>query len=492
MVMTYTVNFDSWLPDKVSLYDYQTAGVAYALYATAGGKGAWIADEQGLGKTMQAIVAAKVRGCKKIGIFVKASLKAVWVRELERCAPEWNVQVLTGKRPYEATAEVCIIQFDLLHTWADALVAEQFDCLIIDESHYVKDTKAQRTRAALKVAADVRSRRGMLLLLTGTPLLNRPVELVPQLMMMGRLQDVSPPPRYGTSERDWEYAFKNTYCFSEQNSYGTKYNGARWTDLLNTRMRNSCFVRRLRRDVLDMADAHRVATPLSLNGALDRYWDLEKHFVSKKPESYWLELLGALRKEVGRAKVAGAVDWVKDFLEETEEDGKKVVVWTWHVAVGDSIAKAFPGCANMREFRSGSPEFMAEMDRFNTDPECRVIVCSLNAHREGLTLVGNGHNVTDTLFCEQPWHPGAVSQAEDRISRIGQLAQERFTTTLQVPGTVDEWLANLIAEKWETFKGAIDGTVVEAQSDNMQAIVAAQLRDSVLAKVGPNPEIGRV
>src|SRR5205809_328796 len=99
---TVTVNFDSWLPEGETLFDYQHVGVAYALMQCADGKGSFIADEQGLGKTRQAITTALVRGSRKILVICKASLKANWQREIKRCAPEWETQILAGNRPYEA------------------------------------------------------------------------------------------------------------------------------------------------------------------------------------------------------------------------------------------------------------------------------------------------------------------------------------------------------------------------------------------------------
>jgi len=115
-----------------------------------------------------------------------------------------------------------------------------------------------------------------------------------------------------------------------------------------------------------------------------------------------------------------------------------------------------------------------------------VLVCSLKAHQAGHTLVGNGHNVTDCLFLEQPWHPGAVSQAEDRINRIGQNAEAIFAHTLLVPGTIDTWLSDLISAKWSTFKAAADGSIPEWEEQDIMAALAAKLEAHLRAKYGDN------
>ena len=126
-------------------------------------------------------------------------------------------------------------------------------------------------------------------------------------------------------------------------------------------------------------------------------------------------------------------------------------------------------------YLKGAKDIEAAKADFNQG-ETQVIVCSLQAHREGHTLVGDGHNVTDCLFVEQPWHPGAVSQAEDRINRIGQKAEAVFAHTLVVEDTVDGWLVNLIAQKWETFKAAADGTVPEGEEMDIQNILLGLLK----------------
>lgn len=491
MLAPMTVNFDQWLPEGQTLYDYQHVGVAAALLNTADGLGTWIADEQGLGKTRQAIVTAKVRGCRNIVVVCKSSLKANWQREFDICAPEWDTQILQGSRPYEAIARVKIISFDLLATWADALIEEQPDCLIIDESHYVKSvgtakTPVKRTLAALKVGEYVRNRQGLVLLLSGTPLLNRPVELVTQLQLIGRLQQVSPRPRYGDTDRDWEFAFKHTFCDGKKNSYGKwEFKGASQTKLLNTRLRSCCFIRRLRNEVLDMQDTHRVHTPLSLNGGLDAYHRIEDNFDPSAPGAY-LKLLTELRQAVGLAKIPAAIDWIQNYIEENE--GKKLVVWAWHVPVQRDLAAALNEAGIKAEYFGayvpGSDEQEAAKARFNQG-DVQVLVCSLQAHREGHTLVGNGHNVTDSLFVEMPWHPGAVSQAEDRINRIGQNAEVVFATTLLVPDTIDGWLADLIASKWANFRAVADGSAPDAATmdTDIQNIILARLREHMEAKL---------
>ena len=503
--MTATaVNFDSFLPEGRTLKDFQHVGIAYAIHQTREGKGTFIADEQGLGKTVQAIVAAKVHAAlqgidqPRILIVCKAALKGNWEHEISMFAPEWDVQVLAGKRPYEATSHVNVISFNLLSTWKDALVAESYDALIIDESHVVKDPATQQTKAAIAVSADIRARKGLVLLLSGTPILNRPVELVSQLLILGRLEEITPAPRKpDPSERDWEFAFKFTFCGAKKNDYGKwEFKGSSKLDLLNLRLRSHCMVRRLRDKVLNLSETNRIQVPLNLNGGLKRYRQIEAHFQPKDPRSFWIELLTALRQEVAHAKIEAAVEWVEDFLAdndaEIDEQGhevapaKKLVVWAWHIEAQREIAQALNAAGIEAVYLKAEQDkgrIEAAKARFNAGT-ARVIVCSLQAHREGHTLLGTGLNVTDSLFVESPWHPGAVRQAEDRISRIGRQAKAVFAHTLIVPGTTDEWLADLIAEKWAVSTSAIDGKTVEGQELDTQRQLLLRLRKHLVSTYG--------
>lgn len=487
------LNFDRYLPANRSLKDFQHVGVAYALWATQDGLGTWIADEQGLGKTIQAQVTAMAHAAmhgRKIRTLciVKSSIKANWAREWSLNGPDCDVQVLGGTRPYEILGDVVIISFNLLKVWADALIDHGFDQVIIDESQNVKDPKAQQTKAALKITESVRARQGLVLLLSGTPLLNRPVELVAQLQMMGRLEQVTPAPwgKANPTARDWEYAFMFTFCDPQKNSYGKyEFKGGSRLHLLNSNTRSApCMIRRMRNEVLNMNDTQRVPVSLSLNGDLNPYWNVEANFVPVHPNSAKIELIGKLREAIATAKIPYAIDWVQDFIETNP--GKKLVVWADHINVQVGIAQALNEAGIKAVYLKGEQDrgrIQQATDEFNAG-DTQVLVCSIKAHGFGHTFTGNGHNVTDCLFVQQPWHPGAVTQCEDRINRIGQNADVVFAHTLLVPDTIDEWLADLINAKWATFKAAVDGTIPTWEEDDIMAALAAKLEAHLRAKYG--------
>lgn len=385
------INFDHLLPEGETLFDYQHVGVAYALVA----RRTFIADEQGLGKTRQALVAVEADGVFARGgqvvIVCPARLKDNWMREVVRLLPHRSVQILGGKRPYETFADVIIVNYDILSAWGEFLSPE---ALVLDESHYVKEIKSQRTKAARKLAARVPA-TGLVLALTGTPILNRPVELFAQLDILGQLRQIAPKPRKGDSDKDWEYAFKYTFCGPSYNGHGWEFKGASNLGRLNEALRSTCFVRRERKAVLGMEETRRIQVPLSLNGALDRYRAAERNLIgflaaekgeaaaAKARNAEVLVGLNMLRKLAGEAKVEAAIEWINNFFEENE--GRSLVVFASHIEVQQALVAAFPGCS---QILGGQRDVEGQKDRFLAGAT-NLIVCSLQAAREG--QIGRAH-----------------------------------------------------------------------------------------------------
>lgn len=451
------LDFTNLLPEGLTPYNFQTVGAGYAIVS----RRCFIADEMGLGKTIQAIItilATCLFPGEPVVIVCPASLKGNWKREINKWAPHLTVEILAGTKGGKLPkADVVIVNYDILSKWEASFTAPQ--ALVLDESHYCKSPKAQRTVAARKIAARV-PETGVVLLLTGTPLLNRPIELIPQLQILGKLEAVTPRPRRSTDERDWEFAFKFAYCGAEKNDFGKwEFKGATDTAMLNEKLRSTCYVRRLRADVLDMTDTVRYALPLSLNGALNEYRRAESNLIAflndtkggaaaaKARNAEALVSLNTLRTLAGLAKIDATVEWVKNYFEENE--GKSLVVFAWHIEVQKALVAAFPGCSTIL---GGQKDVEAQKARFQAG-ETNLIVCSIKAAREGHTLTA----ASDVLFVELGWNPGTMQQAEDRCNRIGQDAEYVFAHYLLAEDTIDEVVYKLIEQKREVFKAVADG-----------------------------------
>ena len=158
-------------PDGLEYLPFQRAGISYAL-----GRGATLfGDEMGLGKTIMAIGVINATRPETVRVGCPASLKLNWRNELERwLVNERHIDIVNGGgHPFPATPDVVVINFDVLTKHAAELHTRQWGLVIIDEAHYCKNPKAKRTKAALAIQAERK------LLLTGTPIPNRPIELQP-------------------------------------------------------------------------------------------------------------------------------------------------------------------------------------------------------------------------------------------------------------------------------------------------------------------------
>lgn len=482
---TSSIDFNGYLPEGESLFDYQQVGVAYALVA----RRTFIADEMGLGKTRQALVALKVANLlsdttRPAVVVCPASLKGNWENEVKRCLPGVSVQVLFGNRPYETYGQIVIINYDILADWADALDPS---ALILDESHYVKNAgtakkPVRRTQAALTLSQRVPA-SGLVLLLTGTPIMNRPIELLTQLRVLGKLEEVSPRPRKGNTDRDWEYAFKFTFCGPKHNGHGYEFKGATNLTMLNERLRAACMIRRMRGDVLGMNDTVRIEVPMALNGKLDTYRAAERDFLAyvgreggpeavlKAQRALVITQMNKLRLLAGQAKVEAAVEWVNNFFEQNE--GRSLVAFAWHKEVQAALVKANPGCATIT---AATKDVEAEKARF-LNGETNLIVVSILKGQAGHTLVGPNIDCHDVVFFQQGWNPGTMQQAEDRVNRIGQTSQWVFAHNVLAQGTIEEDMAAIIESKRRVFNAAINGTPLDTEVEE------ASVQEEVLRRM---------
>jgi len=157
--------------------------------------------------------------------------------------------------------------------------------------------------------------------------------------------------------------------------------------------------------------------------------------------------IGTLRQLCARGKLAAVKEWVENFLAS----GDKLVLFAHHVDVQQALFDAFPNAARLFGEDDATTR-QANIDRFQSDPDCRLIVCSLVAGGVGVTLTA----ASNVAFVELSWTPAAMEQAEDRVHRIGQhdavtawyfLAEE----------TIDEWMYDLLESKRQVIDHVIDG-----------------------------------
>jgi SWI/SNF-related matrix-associated actin-dependent regulator 1 of chromatin subfamily A len=431
------------------LMPFQKAGVEYAINA----KRLFIADEMGLGKTVQALATIHKMKAYPAVIVCPASLKINWQRETRKWLPNTSVQVLRGRKGNVPNADVVIVNYDILDYWSPLLLG--FKSAVFDESHYCKNPKAKRTKAAIALADRIQE---PILCLTGTPVLNNPTELTAQLRILGRLKE-----------------------FGGASKFRDAYSGTRHLPELNRRLRQSMYVRRRKIDVLTELPPKRWSDVIVEPAfeQMKKYREAESDLISylarrahesaeksgastheareaalvatmKAQAAEQLVAVNTLKRLASEAKYSSAVEWIDNFL--TSES--KLIVFTWHKELANRIAEHYGAVKLTGD--STIEERARSVDTFQTDPKCKVFVSTLKAGGVGITLTAS----SDVLFLEQGWTPADMDQAADRAHRIGQ--QDSVTAwTLIAEGTIDEDIKELIAYKRELVDASTDGKVLE-------------------------------
>lgn len=460
------------VPAGLDYLNYQKAGIAYAM----GRPNTLIADEMGLGKTIQAIgVVNADEKARRVLIVCPASLKLNWKREFER----WDVKGLTvgiATSKGLPAADVCIVNYETVAKHRPAIDAVAWDVLVVDEAHYLKNPKAQRTVAVLggskkKVAPIVAGRR---VFLTGTPIVNKPVELWPVV----RSLDPS-----GLGAMGY-FDFARRYCAGFQDRFAFNASGASNLEELQARLRGSIMIRRLKKDVLkDLPAKRRQLLPFEPNAEIKRILKaMETSHVANEKRLKALraqakaregeddkEAYAAIAREIQSAtKVAftemsrhrhalavAKAPIVVEHVREALESQECLLVMAHHQDVVEAIVAALEADGVSCSIVTGSTpveERQAQVDAFQAG-KTRVFVGTIRAAGVGLTLTRASH----VVFAELDWTPGNVSQAEDRVHRIGQ-TKSVLIQHLIVDGTLDAKFVTTLVQKQRIIdKGLDDG-----------------------------------
>jgi len=480
-------NIEVPAPDGLAYYPFQLAGIAYALQRPH----TLIGDEMGLGKTIQALGVANATNAQNILIICPASLRLNWQREAKRWLVNnkhtYYVAENTKSVPLDAT--IVIINYEKLLKPAvhDSLTSRTWDLLVLDECHYIKNRKSKRSRAVL----GFRNRKGLIqcatrvIALTGTPILNRPIEIQP-------LASKFRPDLFGSF-----FWFARRYCGAYQDRWGWHFDGASHVDELQNKLRGSFLIRRLKQDVLnELPPKTRQVLEVPPNQVCQELIQKESHIYDKyvdriaearakvtlaraanNEEEYKAAVarlrdatratfseLARIRHEVALSKVPFVVEHIQSILDSGT---KKLVVFTHHRDVANQIMEAFKDIAVLVTGASPVPARQLAVDQFQNKSRIQLFVGTISTAGLGITLTAASH----VVFAELDWVPANVTQAEDRCHRIGQ-RENVLIQHVVLDGSLDARLAKTLIRKQAIIDAALDNPTDPVQKE--QTLITPQ------------------
>lgn len=414
----------------VQLLPHQEAGVSWLMDRPR----AALYDDQGLGKTAQAIVAADGIGARRVLVVCPAVVTRNWQREFGMWSPTRTVEVVGTGRHVIGAASVVVMSHAMLLREAIVEQLTGFDLVVLDEAHFFRRPTAARTRAFFLGGTAVCRRSRACWALSGSPTPNNdPSEmwstlagLAPErLRHDGRL----------LSYHDW----RRRFCALQPTPYGDRVVGVQNRDELRQRLAGFG-LRRMKSDTLNLPPVRHGFVALSEEDAdltrLEAEFGPVADLDALRRDSHFAEW----RRLCGEAKADPAAELIAGDLDGGTS---KVVVFAHHASVIDTVVEKLAAYNPVRIVGSQSSDERAEsVRRFQNDASVRVCVANIVAGGVGVTLTA----ASDVVFVEESFVPGDNAQACDRVCRIGQ-TRPVLIRHLFLAGSVDEVVTTTLARK---------------------------------------------
>jgi SNF2-related domain/Helicase conserved C-terminal domain len=493
-------------PAGLELMPHQGQVVAAA---AAGHRTFLLADEPGLGKTAQALLAAEAAHAYPLLVVVPSVVKTNWAREAARWTPHRPVTVVQGDgEAVDGFADIVVLNYELLDRHMGWLGNFDFRGMVVDEAHFIKNKASQRSQRVLALSERIRSRtvRPLLMALTGTPLINDIEDFRAIWQFLGWIDDSKP-------IGELMGALEDTGLTPADRGF---YAAARQSVI------DLGIVRHRKIDVAADIPARRIADlPVELDGRagrsiraaeralagrmMARYqtalanrsadsssgadvegidhelvrqvarWELKDAAGAKSGENVF-----TMMRRIGQAKAELAAD----YAAQLARSAGKVVFFAKHIDVMDAAEETFTRngvrFSSIRGDQTPTAR-QANIDAFVNDPDVAVAVCSLTAAGVGLNL----QVASNIVLAELSWTDAEQTQAIDRSHRIGQ-SEPVTAWRIIAAQTIDARIADLIGAKAGLAARALDGSDqgVSSPTDVQLETLAALLTDALRASAG--------
>ena len=489
------------LPGSLELMLHQAKVVASA---AEGHRTFLLADEPGLGKTAQALLAAQAANAYPLLCVVPNVVKTNWAREVAQWTPRRTVTVVHGDgESVDGFADIVVVNYEVLDRHVGWMGSHGFRGMVVDEAHFIKNKKSQRSQHVREIADRIRERvpKPLFMALTGTPLINdiedfRAIweflgwvdQKKPRMALMAKLEDTGMTPA--------DHAF---------------YPRARQAVI------DMGIVRRRKIEVAADIPARRIADmPVELEGAEGRSIReaermLAERLMTRYDAALQTRASGVVTEGIDHDLVARVAHWelsdgggessseekvnvftmvrrigqakaplAADYAAQLARSAGKVVFFAKHIDVMDTAEETFRrqgiGFASIRGDQTGTVR-QRNVDAFTNDPDVAVAVCSLTAAGVGLNL----QVASDVVLAELSWTDAEQTQAIDRVHRIGQ-TEPVTAWRIIAAQTLDARIAGLIDSKAGLASRALDGVDADVSSEDVQVQALAALLTEALAQ----------
>jgi len=453
-----------------------------------------LADEPGLGKTAQALLAAKAANAYPLLVVVPNVVKTNWAREAGLWTPERPATVIHGDgETIDGFADIVVVNYEVLDRHVGWLGDLGFRGMVVDEAHFIKNKTSQRSRHVLQLSERIRARtaRPLLMALTGTPLINDIEDFRAIWQFLGWIDEKKP----GAVLME---SLEETGLTPADPGF---YSAARACVI------DIGIVRRRKVDVAADIPARRLADlPVELDDAVgrsirDAERELARRLVSRYESALATRTSGVVVEGIDHDLVRRVAGWERDDTTTTKTDENvfsmmrrigqakaglaadyaaqlarsvgKVVFFAKHVDVMDiaeeTFAKRGIRYSSIRGNQTPASR-QRNIDAFVNDPDVSIVVCSLSAAGVGLNL----QVASNVVLAELSWTDAEQTQAIDRVHRIGQ--EEPVTAWRIIASqTIDTKIAELIGSKAGLAARALDGSdeeVLLSADVQLEALVA--------------------
>ncbi|TQS41156.1 DEAD/DEAH box helicase [Cryptosporangium phraense] len=455
--------------------------------AAAGHRTFLLADEPGLGKTAQALLAAEAADAYPLLAVVPNVVKTNWAREAGLWTPNRPVTVVQGNGDtVDGYADIVVVNYEVLDRHVGWLGNFGFRGMVVDEAHFIKNKTSQRSQHVLELAERIRSRTAqpLLMALTGTPLINDIDDFRAIWQFLGWIDDTKP-------LGELMQALEDTGLTPADPGF---YPAAREAVV------EQGIVRRRKVDVAaDIPDRRIADLPVELDGSAGRsIRAAERKLARRMVEQYSLaggpadvvdevlvrriaraelkdstttsgENVFSMMRRIGQAKAGPAAD----YAAQLARSAGKVVFFAKHVDVMDEAEEIFEKqgvqYASIRGDQTPKAR-QRNIDAFVNDPDVAIAVCSLTAAGVGLNL----QVASNVVLAELSWTDAEQTQAIDRSHRIGQ-TEPVTAWRIIAAQTIDARIAELIDTKAGLAARALDGSdeeIVPSADVQLEALVA--------------------